>query len=317
MDAIGYADGIAAVGRGDHVLDLRQVRTFLAVAREGSFTRAARVLHYAQSSVTAQVQGLETELGAPLFDRLPRSVELTPVGRSFLPNAERLIKMAEEAYQAAQAHGEPAGPLALSASESVLTYRLPQLLRTFQADYPDVRIALQPAALSEFGPPIHASVDIAISINERIMDPQLIVHVLRREPIRAVVSREHPLAAKRRVTPEEIAAEQLLLTEETCSYRAVFERALTQSGARPRRTLQFASVEAIKQCAHARMGVAVLPEMVVADDLKAGTLVVLRWHPTELKVYTQLVRRRDRWFSPAMSAFWNAAIARIAVRRER
>jgi DNA-binding transcriptional LysR family regulator len=298
------------------LLDLVQVRTFAAVAREGSFTRAASTLHYAQSSVTAQVQGLEEHLGAPLFHRLPRSLELTQVGQAFLPHAERLLALADEAVQSAHAHGQPAGALTLSACESVLTYRLPALLQRFQRDHPQVQIVLHAASVCEFGPPIQSGVDVGVSISERIQDPQLITHVLRAETIRAVVAREHPLATRRRITPADIVSEQLLLTEETCSYRSVFEEALRDAGARPSHALAFASVEAIKQCALSRMGIAVLPEMVVADNLRAGTLVALRWPSRTLKVYTQLVRRRDRWFSPAMQAFWQAAIETVGVEKK-
>jgi DNA-binding transcriptional LysR family regulator len=155
---------------------------------------------------------------------------------------------------------------------------------------------------------VQSGVDVAISISERIRDPELITHVLRSEPIRAVTAQEHPLAARRRVTAADIVAEQLLLTEETCSYRAIFERALHDAGVRPGHALAFASVEAIKQCALSRMGIAILPEMVVAENLRQGTLVALRWPSPPLQVYTQLVRRRDRWVSPSMQAFWKAAI---------
>jgi len=293
------------------LLDLVQVRTFLAVAREGNFTRAASSLHYAQSSVTAQVQGLEESLGSPLFHRLPRSLELTQVGHAFLPHAQRLLAVADEAMQSARAHSEPAGALMLSACESVLTYRLPALLRQFQTDFPQVEIVLNAASVAESGPPVQSGVDVGVSISERIRDPQLITHVLRPEPIRAVVASEHPLVSRKRISAADIVAEQLLLTEETCSYRAVFEHALRESGVRAGHALAFASVEAIKQCALSRMGIAVLPEMVVAENLRAGTLVALRWPTTPLKVYTQLVRRRDRWFSPAMQAFWQTAIDTI------
>src|SRR5580698_2385596 len=115
----------------NQLLDLRQVRTFLEVARTRSFTRAAAQLYYAQSSVTAQVQLLEKDLGLPLFNRLGRQVELTSAGRQFLSYAERLICLAEEARLSVQKNGEIAGPLVVSASESLLTYRLPELLRTF------------------------------------------------------------------------------------------------------------------------------------------------------------------------------------------
>jgi DNA-binding transcriptional LysR family regulator len=298
------------------MLDLRRVQAFSTVVREGSFTRAAAVLHYAQSSVTAQVQSLEQELGVPLLDRLPGRIELTAAGEGFLSYADRLLALAEEACESVHAAGEPTGTLTLSAAESVLTYRLPELLQVFQDEHPKVRIELHAASMSEFGPPLGAGVDIAVSINEPIREPHLVVEALRPEPVRAVVAREHALAGRTQVGPQEIVAEQLLLTEHSCSYRAVFERALAQAGVRPSRTLEFASVEALKQCALARMGVAILPEMVVAAELRAGTLVALPWPRPGLKVYTQLVRRRDKWVSPAMQAFWAAAVGAIGTGRD-
>ena len=293
------------------MLDLRQLRAFSTVVREGSFTRAAGVLHYAQSSVTAQVQALEQQLGVPLLDRLPGRIELTAAGESLLGYSDRILALAEEACDSVQTSREPAGTLTLSASESVLTYRLPELLRVFQDRHTRVTIELHAPGVCEFGPPIEPGVDIAISINELIQQPHLIVEVLRPEIVRAVVARQHPLAARSKITPGDIVAEQLLLTEHSCSYRALFERTLATAGVRPSRTLEFASVEAIKQCARARMGIAILPEMVIAEDLHAGTLVALPWPRATLKVYTQLVRRRDKWVSPAMQAFWDTAITTL------
>ncbi|MEK6398688.1 MAG: LysR family transcriptional regulator, partial [Terriglobus sp.] len=86
----------------EQLLDLRQVRTFVEVATTRSFTRAAAQLHYAQSSVTAQVQALEADLGLPLFNRLGRQVELTVAGRQFLVHAEKLICTAEQARLSVQ-----------------------------------------------------------------------------------------------------------------------------------------------------------------------------------------------------------------------
>lgn len=293
------------------MLDLRQLRAFTAVVREGSFTRAAGALNYAQSSVTAQIQALEQQLGVPLLDRLPGRIELTAAGESLITYADRLLSLAEEACDSVQTSREPSGTLTLSASESVLTYRLPGLLRAFQDRYTKVKIELNAPGICEFGPPIEPGVDIAISINERIEQAHLIVEPLLTEPVRAVIAPDHPLATRGKITPQDIVAEQMLFTEHSCSYRALFERTLASAGVRPTRTLEFASIEAIKQCARARMGIAILPEMVIADDLQSKALVAIPWPRTPLKVYTQLVRRRDKWVSPAMQAFWDTALTTL------
>ncbi|QEE28849.1 LysR family transcriptional regulator [Terriglobus albidus] len=308
MTCIGIPDGSEAV------LDLKQVRTFAEVAREKSFTRAASQLHYAQSSVTAQVHALESELGLPLFNRLGRQVELTAAGTQFLAYATRLLVLAEEARTSVQKSGQVVGPLVITASESLLTYRLPDLLRSFQCTYPGVQLTLHTSTQCASVSPLEPGIDIAITIDEPIEVPQLLVKRVRREPMLALVAKEHALAGQKKVTAAEIAEQQILLTERSCSYRALFERTLAQCGGRVSKCLEFASVEALKQCALARMGVAVLPEVVVADELEKGNLVALPWPEKRLAVYTQVVRHRDKWFSPVMQAFWSMALEMLAER---
>jgi DNA-binding transcriptional LysR family regulator len=282
------------------------------VAREGSVTRAASLLNYAQSSVTAQVHALEEELGVPLFDRLGRGLSLTTAGKDFLSYAERLLGLAEEARLSTSSGGQPAGRLTIAASESLLTYRLPDLLRTFQCEFPAVEIALHTSAVCASVLAMDPVVDLAITIDEPVRDPQFVVQTLRAERMVSAVWSDHPLAHLKRVTAKEIGEYQILLTERSCSYRALFEQTLALHGARVSRSLEFASVEAIKQCALARMGVAVLPEVVVAHELRKGTLVALPWPARSLHVFTQIVRKKEKWFSPAMQAFWKSAILQLS-----
>lgn len=296
------------------MLDLKQVRTFAEVAREKSFTRAANQLHYAQSSVTAQVHSLESELGLPLFNRLGRHVELTAAGTQFLAYANRLLALAEEARTSVQKSGQVVGPLVITASESLLTYRLPDLLRSFQCSYPGVQLTLQTTTQCASVSPLEPGIDIAITIDEPIDVPQLLVKRVRKEPMLALVAKEHPLASSKKVTAAEMAQHQILLTERSCSYRALFERTLMQGGGRVTKSLEFASVEALKQCALARMGIGVLPEVVVREELEKGCLVALPWPEKKLFVYTQIVRHRDKWFSPVMQAFWAMALDLLAER---
>ncbi|MFT4111150.1 LysR family transcriptional regulator [Silvibacterium sp.] len=292
----------------ENLLDLRQVRTFVEVARSRSFTRAASQLHYAQSSITAQVQALEGDLGLPLFNRLGRQVELTDAGRQFLVHAEKLISAAEQARLSVQKNGQIVGPLVVGAAESLLTYRMPELLRVFQTTYPGVRLTLHAEVSCATSSALEPGVDLAVSIDEPIELPQLLVQKLRQERMLALVAAEHPLAKRKEVTAIELANQQILLTDRSCSYRALFERTLAQDGGRVTRQLEFSSVEALKQCAIARMGIAVLPELVVSAELQEGSLVALPWPRKPVYVYTQLVRHRDKWFSPVMEAFWTMAM---------
>jgi DNA-binding transcriptional LysR family regulator len=290
------------------MLDLRELKTFRVVAAEKNFTRAASLLHYAQSSVTAQIHGLEAELGVPLFDRMGRRVELTVAGRQLLSYADRLLDIADEAKRAVQNDGQPAGTLTVGAPETLLAYRMPELLRQFQQKYPAIHLSLtasESCALGVGGVIMAPNVDVGFTLDVPLRSSHLTTECLRREPVLLAVSPQHPPAGKKRVKAEAIANEQVLLTDRACSYRALFERTMIADGAPVRASLEFLSVEAIKQCALASMGVAVLPEVVIARELKRGTLVTVDWPKQPLLVYTQMFRHHDKWMSPVISAFWN------------
>ena len=299
------------------MFDLRQIRTFRAVAAARSFTRAAVALNYAQSSVTAQVRGLEDSLGVPLFDRLGRRVELTTAGRQFLHYADKLLALAEEAKLSVHGDGEPAGPLTVSASESLLTYRLPKLLRTFQRRYPAVQLSLRTSTHSTAAAPVDSGVDIALTIDEPIESEDVIVRRLRPEPMVAAVCAGHALAKRKQIGASDLVDHQILLTDPSCSYRTLFERTLLAEGARVSKFQEFASVEAIKQCALAGMGVGILPQVVVKAELNRGSLVALRWPNERMCVYTQLVRHKAKWNSPVMQAFWDLAVSLVASKEAR
>lgn len=294
------------------MLDLRELKTFYAVASEKSFTRAAIALHYAQSSVTAQIKSLEAEVGVPLFDRLGRRVELTFAGRQLLAYADQLLKLAEEARRAVRNDGEQTGVLTVLAPETLLAYRLPELMRRFQAEHPGIHLSLSASESCGTGGDIEPSVDVAFSLDVPLHAPHLTVQTLRLEPIVLVVAAGHPLAGRSKVKAQDIGAEQVLVNERACSYRALFERTLRAEGVPVTRSLELLSVEAIKQCALASLGIAVLPEVVVQRELKEGALVGVKWPRKSLAVYTQLYRHRDKWMSPVMTAFWRMAVETCA-----
>jgi DNA-binding transcriptional LysR family regulator len=294
------------------MLDLRELKTFRTVAGEKSFTRAANLLNYAQSSVTAQIQSLEGALGVPLFDRLGRQIELTAAGRQLLVYAERLLDLAEQAQRSVGSDGQPRGTLTVLAPETLLAYRLPELLKRFQSQFPAIHLSLSAVESCAMSSDIEPSVDIAFSLNAPLSAPHLVVQQLRTEAVVLVVAAGHPLTGKKKLRAETIAAEQVLMNERLCSYRALFERTLRAEGVSVTRSLEFLSVEAMKQCALASMGIAVLPEIVVQRELRQGSLVALDWPAKPLVVYTQVYRHRDKWMSPAMAAFWNLAVATCA-----
>lgn len=283
-------------------MELRQLHTFLAVAEGLSFTRAAERLSYAQSSVTAQVQALEAELGTRLFERLGKRIVLTEAGQRLQGYATRLVQLEAEALAAVPGATEPGGTLTIGAPESLCAYRLPPLLARFHERHPRVRLVFRPGACTELVRSLREGASDVIFCYDAAGEG--VVHeTLVREPVRVVAHPGHPLVGLASVRPADLAGETILHMEEGTAYRDVFDQAMLAGGVRPEVGIEFSSIEAIKQCAIARMGLAVLPDMAVAGELARGELAALRWHDPGLAVAIDVAWHRDKWVSPALGAF--------------
>ncbi|WP_328605928.1 LysR family transcriptional regulator [Amycolatopsis sp. NBC_00345] len=124
-------------------ISLRQLEYFVTVVDEGSFTRAADVLHVSQPGLSHQILALERQLGGPLLERLPRKVRLTPAGRTVLPHARASLAHAQRVSSAAQrASGIVAGELHIGTLFSISVGVLPSALAALRRDYPEIRAQL-------------------------------------------------------------------------------------------------------------------------------------------------------------------------------
>ncbi|WP_199617020.1 LysR family transcriptional regulator [Paenibacillus alkalitolerans] len=286
-------------------MELKQLKTFRAVAAELSFTRAAEVLSYAQSSVTAQIQDLEQQLGVPLFDRLGKRVTLTEAGKRLLYYSEKMLQLEAEARSVVPGNDEPSGTLRIGAPESLFTYRLPPILREFRTRCPKVELDFQRGQVcSELRRAVmQGSLDVALLLDEPFQSDTLNIEHLLKERLCVIAEPNHPLTELETVFSDDLAGEVLILTETGCSYRLLFEQQLHAAEVRPGVKLEFTSVEAIKQNVMAGIGIAVLPEMAVRTEIESGRMAALRWAGDELSVVTQLAWHKDKWISPALRIF--------------
>ena len=298
-------------------MELRQLATFRMVASTLSFSRTAEALNYVQSSVTTQIQVLEEELGVKLFDRMGKRVALTEAGRRLLVYAEKMLTLAQEASQAVSGDGVPSGSLTVGAAETLCTYRLPKLLRQFHEHYPQVKIVFRPLPFHELQTIIlEGDVDVAFEISKPLRSPSLEIEPLIHEPLIILVAPDHHLAHKATITGQDLKDEPLLLTEVGCSYRVLLEAALEKEGVRATSNVEFNSIEAIKQCVMASMGIAFLPLITVQSELEQGRLVQLDWPQHEFNVVTQMLRHKDKWISPTLKAFMALAREVLGEREE-
>ena len=293
-------------------MELRHLNTFRTVATSLSFTRAAAQLGYVQSAVTSHIKALEDELGVQLFDRLGRRIVLTQAGGHLLDYAGKILQLAEEATTVIGGPGEPAGPVIVSAPEMLCVDRLTPVIRELRHRHPGIQLVFRSNPTGALDADLrralaNGDVDAAFVVEEDIgSTDSLNVEYLASEPLVVVAAPQHPLAQAPTVTPADLDAVPVLLTEKGCAYRRVFERALNSVGARPAIAGEFTSGYAVKRCVEAGTAIGVLALISVTTELDTGRLIALPWNGPALALSSYLVANQQRWVSPAHAALREA-----------
>ena len=284
-------------------MEIRNLKTFRAVAETLSFHRAAEVLHYAQSTVSAQILALEEELGIRLFDRLGRRILLTESGGRLLNYARKMIELEEEARAEVAVNEQARGALVVRVPETLAVWRLPAVVRRFKELRPRVSLELITCAHEGLGGDLRKGVtDLAFLFADSLQVADLEMEVLGVVNLVLAASPDHPLAGKERVRTVDLAGETLLFSKVDCSYRRLLQRLLVEEGVTPGVVHEFYSMAAIMEFAAAGIGVTVMPEEALGAVRKSGRLVILPWEEA-LETAMLMVWHRDKWLSPGLQVF--------------
>ncbi|WP_377864929.1 LysR family transcriptional regulator [Bacillus sp. R86525] len=286
-------------------MEIKQLITFKVAAESLNFTQTAKKLSFAQSSVTAQIKTLEAELGTPLFERLGKRLFLTEAGKKFQLYADKMIALSNEAKMAVKDDEEMAGTLIIGAQESQCTYRLPSILKKFKAQFPQIKLIFKPAHSNKDAKEqlMEGKVDLVFILDECKTEDVLHVERLMKEELKVVAAPTHRLLEQPSVSTKDLESETLLLTELGCSYRTLFEELFHAEDVYPANKIEFVSVEAIKQCVIADLGIAVLPAIVVEKDIGEGTIKELVLKNTITPIYTQIAWHKDKWMTSPLQQF--------------
>ena len=294
-------------------MEIRQLKSFQTVANLLSFNKAAGLLHYAQSSVSAQIQALEDELGVQLFDRLGRKVLLTENGEQLLHYANKILDLVDESRSEVTEKREPEGALTVRIPESFGVHRLPEVIRDFHSRCPKVKLNFITCTVEGLEKDLRKGVtDLAFLLAESVNFPDILSETLGFESVVLVAGPDHPLSSKRSVHTRDLAGATILLSRVDCSYRRIFEKILDQEEVRSFNRLEFHSVEVIKRCLAAGIGVSVLPETAVAEEVSGGKLVILPWSEGPIEVAVLMIWYRERWISPTLKAFMETTRKAVA-----
>lgn len=275
----------------------------MSLARSRVFTWR----NQAQSSVTEQIQTLESEFGTALFDRSQRGLELTVAGRRLLHYADEILSLADEARASvADAANVECGRLAIGGLETLCTNFLPPLLTAFRQDHPGIDLQLTTARSRELSTRVeNGSIDLYFTFGNAPTGSQLQYECVARERLVVLAPPDHRLSGKRTIEAADLVNETFLITEPGCVYRTIFDTVFPQaSSTRPQVGGEFGSIGMIQRLVESGLGCALVPRSAVDVNSRA---VLLPWMSDADAVAVFMVWRRRRVQSPVLRLFLDTA----------
>src|SRR5215510_4214756 len=287
-------------------MTLKQLQVFLAIARERNFTRAADRLNVSQPTLSEQLAELERELGTRLIIRRRGGQSLpTEAGRVFESYAARVVSTVADARQAIEEiDGLKRGSLVIGASTTPGIYLLPAVVGLFRARHPgiDLRLEIGNSRLIE-GRVRANEVDLGIVGGHELLPGERCVAAGLVDELVLVVPPRHPWRGRRRLAPERLEEQPMLIREDGSATRRVTERALQQAGIGARAGMELGHTEAIKQGVIAGLGVAFLSTYAIRGELATKRLHALRLRGVRIQRHFHVIHNDSRELSATARAF--------------
>lgn len=291
-------------------MDIKNLTTFIYVAELRSFTKAADRLGFSQSTVSFQIKQLETELSCQLFERINHTVHLTEKGREVLEYAHQINRMTRELKDSMKEEVS-SGYIRLAMADSLCTSLLSRDFLRFRELYPNISLKIIAAGTEEmFRLMNHNEADAILTLDNHIYNTEY--RILREEKVRTffVAGAGTRIASASSLSIEELLLQPFILTEKGMSYRRLLEEKLAELSLEIQPVLEIGSTELICSLAEQGAGISFLPEYVIKDRVKAGTLVCLPVSGLEIHVWKQLLYHRNKWVSPQMERVLKYCVSR-------
>jgi DNA-binding transcriptional LysR family regulator len=250
-----------------------RLEAFVEVVRRGSVTGAAHALYVTQPALTARLNALEREVGAPLLVRRRGGVRLTEAGRAFLPYAERALQAVAEGRLVLTELGRgAAGHVAVCASPIVSTYALPTILNRFSQTHPGVQVTVRTGHSEEMIELVKRD-EVAVGLLRSFNDPDVEQFTLYEDELVLVVHAAHECGDVVRLA--DLGDERFVLFDRASSYHELTNAMFLEAGIAPRSVMELDNVDSAKKMVELGLGVAFLPRVALADELRNGTLRIV------------------------------------------
>lgn len=285
-------------------MEIRNLTTFLHVAELNSFTKAAELLGYTQSTVSFQIKQLETELDCLLFERINHTITLTERGNELLAYAQAVCRLTDEFKQEIAENRTPKGFIHIVTPDSVCEDMLSHNYRDFHKKYPDVSLKFTTADTGDMFKMLDRNeADLVITLDSHIYQKDYIIAKEQHIDMHFVTNPSSRFAGKKNLSISDIKDEPFILTEREMGYRRIFNRALAKKNIDIMPALEVGRTDLITLLLEEGEGISYLPDFVTKEKVDAGKLVYLDVTDVDIDIWKQMIYHKNKWISNPMKTF--------------
>jgi len=285
-------------------MDIKNLLSFVQVAELNSFTKAAQVLNYSQSTISFQIKQLETELGFLLFERINHTLHLTDRGEELLAYAQQVCRLTAEFHQKQKEQREVEGYVHIVTPDSVCEAMLVENYADFFSRYPKINLKFSTADTNDmFRMLDQNTADVILTLDSHVYHKDYIIAKEARMSTSFVVGANSPLANFETIEVEDLLQFPMILTEKDMGYRRVLEKNLARRSIELQPVLEISRTDLIAKLLESGNAVSFLPDFVTQSKVDAGVLVRLHVSGITVDIWQQLIHHRNKWLSDALKAF--------------
>ena len=285
-------------------MELRNLVTFINVAELGSFTKAADLLGYSQSTVSFQIKQLEDELGCLLFERINHTITLTERGRELISYAHQICALEEEFKENLKEDKTFSGHIHVVTPDSVCEEMLTAHYLDFHRKYPDISIRFTTGDSGVMLEMLdHNEADVIMTLDHRLYNKDYIISKEQQLPMHFVAASESRFEGLRGLSITDIINEPFVLTECGQGYRRVFDRELAKMSLEITPVLEIGRTDIITSLVAESNLISYLPDFVTKPLIKSGKLCYLDVCDMNIEIWKQLIYHKNKWMSKSLRTF--------------
>lgn len=284
-------------------MEIRNLLSFIRVAEQNSFTKAANILGYSQSTISFQIKQLEEELGCLLFERINHTITLTEKGKELLDYAQRICRMNDEFNQSFNASGEPSAHLHILAPHSLCQDMMMTNYAEFHATYPGISLKFTSLDTQDMFRMLDRNEgDLMLTLDSHTYQRDYVIAKEERVGVHFVTGATSPYATDKPLTLADVVKFPFIATEQNTGYRRPLDELLAEKSLTFSPILELERTDIITELLAKGIGVAFLPDFATREKKEEGKLVYLNVTDANFDIWKQLIYHKNKWISQSLGA---------------